>query len=337
MRMSNALTLSQPIRVMLLLGALIVGASVLSLNIGFIQLAPLDVLKTVLGQGTERQELILFQFRLPRIVLAILIGMGLAASGAILQGVSRNGLADPGLLGINAGAGLGVITLILFYPAAQASVPFLLPLAALGGAAGAALVIYTLAYKHREVTPSRLLLVGIAVVWLADTISATTWSYVLALLPWTTVLVPLTIYKAKMLNVLNLGDQVAVGLGASVEWQRRLLILIAVALAGSSVAVGGGIAFIGLVCPHLARRLVGPAHQVMLPVTLLLGALLLVVADTLARNLLAPVEIPAGIVVAVIGAPYFLYLRAEHLDGGTPHVTSSRRSTFAGLYGTAGR
>ncbi|MBA2453372.1 MAG: iron ABC transporter permease [Chloroflexia bacterium] len=332
MRMSNALTLSQPIRVMLLLGALIVGASVLSLNIGFIQLAPFDVLKTVLGQGSERQELILFQFRLPRIVLAILIGMGLAASGAILQGVSRNGLADPGLLGINAGAGLGVITLILFYPAAQASVPFLLPLAALGGAA---LVIYTLAYKHGEVTPSRLLLVGIAVgfgigavtlvfslrmdpnvyrfavVWLAGTNSATTWSYVLALLPWTTVLVPLTIYKAKMLNVLNLGDQVAVGLGASVEWQRRLLILIAVALAGSSVAVGGGIAFIGLVCPHLARRLVGPAHQVMLPVTLLLGALLLVVADTLARNLLAPVEIPAGIVVAVIGAPYFLYLLAR--------------------------
>lgn len=331
----SAAEISRPIRMILILSTLIVAASVLSLNLGFIQLAPLDVLKTVLGQGTERQELILFQFRLPRIVLAVLIGMGLATSGAILQGVSRNGLADPGLLGINAGAGLGVIALILFYPAAQASVPFLLPMAALGGAAGAAFIIYTLAYKNGEVTPSRLLLVGIAVgfgigavtlvfslrmdenvyrfavIWLAGTISGTTWSYVLALLPWIAFLIPLTLYKARVLNVLHLGDQVAVGLGAAVEWQRRLLILMAVALAGSSVAVGGGIAFVGLVCPHLARRLVGPVHQAMLPATALLGALLLVVADTISRNLLAPVEIPVGIVVAVIGAPYFLYLLAR--------------------------
>lgn len=327
--------LLKPLAIILLLLVLIVVTCVLSLNIGFIQLAPLEVLKTVVGQGTDRQELILFQFRMPRIVIALMIGMGLALSGAILQGVSQNGLADPGLLGINAGAGLGVIALILYYPDAQASVPFLRPMAALGGGLMAAAVIYGLAYKHGRVTPSRLLLVGVAVtfgisaamlvlslrldpqvyqyavIWLAGTISSTSWKTVYALLPWTLLLVPLTLYKSPVLDVLNLGDSVASGLGAAVERQRRLLVVTAVALAGSAVAVGGGISFLGLVAPHLARRLVGPGHRFMLPTTALLGALLLVLADTIARNALAPVEIPVGIVVAIIGAPYFLYLLAR--------------------------
>lgn len=326
--------LGQPGPVMLVLGGLIVAACLLSLNLGFIRIGPAEVVRTLLGQGTDQQELVLFQFRLPRIVLALFVGASLALSGGILQGVAQNGLADPGILGINAGAGLAVIALLYFFSAGTAPA-FALPVVAFVGAAGAAVLIYTMAYKNGTVTPGRLLLVGIAVnaglgaamlvlslrldqqlyayavAWLEGTIAGTSWRYVLALLPWTLVLVPLAFAKARTLNVLNLGDSVATGLGAGVERQRLLLVGIAVALAGSSVAVAGGIGFIGLVAPHLARRLVGPNHRVMLPAAMLSGALLLVVADVLARNLFAPVELPVGIVVSAIGAPYFLYLLAR--------------------------
>jgi len=319
---------------MALLGALIVGACLLSLNLGFIRIGPLGVLRTLLGGGTEQQELVLFGFRLPRIVLALLVGGALALSGAILQGVSQNGLADPGILGINAGAGVAVIAL-LYVSSVGAAPAFLLPVAAFLGAAGAAVLIYLLAYKGGSVTPARLLLVGIAVnaglgaamlvlslrldeqlytyavAWLEGTIAGVSWRQVVALLPWTLVLAPLAFAQARTLNVLSLGDHVATGLGAGVERQRLGLIGIAVALAGSAVSVAGGIGFVGLVAPHLARRLVGPNHRVMLPTAMLSGTLLLVVADILARNLLAPVELPVGIVVAAIGAPYFLYLLAR--------------------------
>jgi iron complex transport system permease protein len=327
--------LSRPELVALALLGLIVTTFLLSLNLGFIRIAPWDVIRTFLGQGTAQQELVLFQFRMPRLVLALLVGMGLALSGAILQGVSQNGLADPGILGINAGAGLGVVVLLLFHSSPGAASPFILPVTALLGGLAAAVLIYALAYKGGTVTPSRLLLVGIAVnagigaamlvlsmrmdrqlysfavAWLAGTIAGKDWTSVLALLPWTFMLVPLAMTRATLMNVLSLGDQVATGLGAAVARQRLILIGIAVALAASAVAVSGGIGFVGLVAPHLARRLVGPNHRVMLPVTLLCGALLVLFADMLARNLLSPVEVPVGVVVSIIGAPYFLYLLAR--------------------------
>lgn len=328
--------LARPAVVIGMLIALLFGVTLLSLNLGFIRIPPLEVLRTFVGQGTAQQSLVLFQFRLPRIVLALLVGMGLALSGAILQGVSQNGLADPGILGINAGAGLGVICLLLFYGSAASAPPMLLPIVAFIGASLAALLIYCLAYKDRSVTAARLLLVGIAVnagiaaamlvlsmrmdrqlysyavAWLSGTIAGTSWRSVLALLPWIIVLVPLCWERARALNVLSLGDAIATGLGVTVERQRLVLIAMATALAGASVAVSGGIGFVGLVGPHVARRLIGPNHRVMLPVTLLSGALLMIVADTLARNLLAPVELPVGVVVAAIGAPYFLYLLARN-------------------------
>ncbi|MCA9879170.1 MAG: iron ABC transporter permease [Thermomicrobiales bacterium] len=318
-----------------ILAGLIVVACLISVNMGFIQLSPLDVLRTLAGQGTERQELILFQFRLPRIALALLIGAGLAVSGGILQAISRNPLADPGILGINAGAGLAVVLLLLVFPAGLTRIPFAVPFAAIVGALVTAAAIYVLAIKDAQVKPSRLVLVGIAVgfgigaamlllslrmdrqlyayavTWLAGTISGTDWPYVRALVPWVAILVPVAIWKATTLNILNLGDQVATGLGVSVERQRLLLLATAVGLAGASVSVGGGITFVGLVAPHLARQLVGPRHQVLLPAAALLGALLLVVSDIIAGNLLSPVELPVGVVVAAVGAPYFLYLLAR--------------------------
>lgn len=324
------------------LGAIIVTLIILilamcfvSLSTGVIQIAPADVIKTIFNNGTARQELILFDFRLPGIVLALLIGAGLAVSGVILQGITQNELADPGILGINTGAGLAVVLFLYFFKgqidvSSSLSI-FMMPIAALVGAIVAALIIYALAWK-KGVNPIRLVLVGIGVnagfaailtifqlkmdpqnfrqatVWLSGDIWNASWSFVFALLPWMFILIPIALHKAHSLNVLNLGDDVAAALGTTVETERRLLLFIAVALAGASVAAGGGIAFLGLVVPHIARKLMGPLHQYIIPISTLIGALLLMVSDTIGKNLLAPTQIPVGIIVALLSAPYFVYL-----------------------------
>lgn len=315
------------------LGALIILVFLISMNTGVIRLSPLEVIKTLFGGGTDKQELVLFEFRLPRIVISLLIGAGLAISGCVMQGISRNELADPGILGINAGAGLMVMLFISFFPSTAAAPVFLLPVLALIGAGGTAALICVLAYKKNQgFKPTGLLLTGIAVAagisaamivltlrlspekyqfvatWLAGSIWGSSWKFVLALLPWMLVLLPFVMYKAQVMNVLNLGEPTATGLGASVTREQLKLLAAAVGLAASCVAVSGGIGFVGLIAPHLARRLVGAKHQMLLPVTALVGALLVITADTLGRWIIQPSEIPTGIVVAVIGAPYFLYL-----------------------------
>ncbi|QIZ06280.1 iron ABC transporter permease [Priestia megaterium] len=308
---------------------------IISLNLGVVRIAPLDVFKTLVGMGTARDQLVLVDFRLPRMILSLLIGAGLAVSGAILQGVTKNDLADPGILGINTGAGFMVILFIYFFQGSMNSVStfgiFLMPLFALVGAVIAAFLIYVLAWK-KGIDPIRLILVGIGVnsgfgaaivifqlkmnpqdfmqaaVWLSGDIWGANWKFVAILAPLILLLLPFALYKAHTLNILNLGDQVATGLGIRVEKERRLLLLAAVALAGFSVAAGGGIAFLGLVAPHIAKRLIGPKHQLFLPITAVLGSFLLLLADTIGRNLLAPTQIPVGIVVAIFSAPYFIFL-----------------------------
>ncbi len=322
--------------IMITLLLLVIILFVISMNTGHIRLTPLEVFKTLFGYGSEKQSLILYQFRLPRIVIAILIGAGLAVSGCILQGISRNALADPGILGINAGAGLTLMLYLSFFPAVTLGSIFAIPLMALAGSALVAIFIYVLSYKRGEgISPTRLLLTGIAAAagisaitivltlkldpqqyqfiatWMAGSIWGSNWKFVWALLPWTVILIPLSITKARTLNVLSLGEQTATGLGAVIEKDRRIMLAIAVGLAGTSVAVSGGIGFVGLIGPHLARRLVGPRHQLLIPASALTGSLLVLTADTIGRILLQPSEIPAGIVVAVIGAPYFLYLMSR--------------------------
>jgi iron complex transport system permease protein len=308
---------------------------IFSLNMGVVRIAPLDVFKTMIGMGTARDQLVLVDFRLPRMILSLLIGAGLAVSGAILQGVSKNDLADPGILGINSGAGFAVILFIYFFQGSMNNVStfgtFLMPLFAFLGAITAAILIYAIAWK-KGIDPIRLILVGIGVnagfgaaiiifqlkmnpqdfmqaaVWLSGDIWGANWKMVSVLAPLILLLLPFAYYKAHTLNLLNLGDQVATGLGIRVEKERMLLLIVAVALAGFSVAAGGGIAFLGLVAPHIAKRLVGPKHQLLLPITAMLGSLLLLLADTLGKNILAPTQIPVGIVVAILSAPYFIYL-----------------------------
>ncbi|MGG0079723.1 Iron(3+)-hydroxamate import system permease protein FhuG [Bacillus cereus] len=324
------------VTVLSVLAVLIVVTFVISMNTGHIRLAPMELIQTLFGNGTAQQDLILFEFRLPRIVVSVLVGASLAVSGCIMQGFSRNALADPGILGINAGAGLIVILYVAMFQTETISSVMLLPVLAWVGAGITAAVIYALSYKRGEgLSPTRLLLTGIAVAalisaativltlrlspekyqfvttWMAGSIWASNWKFVISILPFIMLLLPFVIYKARVLNVLNLGDQVALGLGVSVEKERRLLLAAAVGLAGSAVSVSGGIGFVGLIAPHLMRRLVGPKHQYLIPGAALAGALLVLMADTIGRWIIQPSEIPAGIVVAVIGAPYFLYLLAR--------------------------
>ncbi|MBR7796802.1 MAG: FecCD family ABC transporter permease [Bacillota bacterium] len=324
------------ILILLIFIVLIVLTFVISVNIGAIRLSPSELLQTIIGNGTAQQELILFEFRLPRIIISMLVGAGLAVSGCILQGVARNPLAEPGILGITTGAGLMVVLALAYYPVGESIPVGLLPFLSLIGGISTAIIIYMLAYdRHNGLLPNRLVLNGIAVaaglnaillvvslqlpeqkydvlaVWMAGRIWGAEWRFVFTLLPWMIILLPYIFLKARTLDVLTFGDEVATGLGVSVEKERLKVVAASVGLASACISVSGGIAFVGLIGPHLARKLIGPNHRFLLPLSAVAGALLLLAADTIGKAILQPSEIPAGIVVAIIGAPYFLYLLSK--------------------------
>jgi iron complex transport system permease protein len=317
-----------PVLLLTLLATLAV--MIVNIGVGEYPIAPLDVVRTVLGlpTGNEDYSFIVNTLRLPRMLVAALVGVALGVSGAIMQGLTRNPLADPNIIGISAGASLVAVTLIIAVPQVPSGV---LPVAAFAGAALTALLIYLLAWKGGD-SPIRLILVGIglaailsagtslmitfgdvydvqrALVWLAGSVYGRSWEEFWPLLPWIVVFVPLALLLSRHLNALNLGEDVARGLGSRVARHRGLLLLTAVALAGSTVAAAGTIGFVGLMAPHTARRLVGPSHEGLLPTAGLLGGFIVVAADLVGRTIAAPIELPAGLVTAVIGAPFFIYL-----------------------------
>lgn len=328
----SALIKKQRFFFLMLLG-LIVATAIISVGAGYSSMGYDRIAAALVGQGTFKENFVLFSIRLPRIIITLLAGMALALSGAILQSITRNDLADPGIIGINSGAGAAIAVFFLFVPVDVGSFVYLLPLVAFGGALLTAILIYLFSYqKETGLQPIRLILTGIGFSmalsgvmivlissaerekvdfianWLAGNIWGTDWPFILALLPWLLVLIPFVLYKAHRLNMLGLSEPVAVGLGVSVEKERITMLLAAVALAASAVSVTGGIAFIGLMAPHIAKALVGPRHQLFLPLAILTGGWLLLLADTIGRNLLEPAGIPAGVMAALIGAPYFIYL-----------------------------
>lgn len=327
---------SKTLLVISILVVLIFITFLVSLNMGSFSIEPMDVIKTFLGQGQRNHEIAIFKLRLPRIVIALLVGSALSTAGVILQGVTKNDLADSGILGINSGAALFVVVYIYLmngnvYEGMSNLTVFTMPIVALVGALFGAFLIYSLAWKG-GINSSRLLLIGIGIniaftsiltifqlkfttqefnrvmAWTSGSIWGTSWKYVIAVLPFIVVFMGITMYKAKYIDVLNLGDEVSTSLGVEVEKQRRRLIIYAVILSGVSTAVAGSISFLGLIAPHIGRKIIGPKHKRLIPVSALIGTLLLLVADTISRNILAPMEIPVGIVVSIIGVPYFIYL-----------------------------
>jgi iron complex transport system permease protein len=315
----------------------LLGTMVVNIGVGEYPIAPLDVIKTVLHMPSENADydFIVNTLRLPRMLVAALVGLALGISGAILQGLTRNPLADPGILGISAGAGLVAVALIVVVKQVSASV---VPVAAFAGAVAVAALICLLAWRAGD-SPMRLILIGIgigaiasaattlmitfgdindvqrALIWLTGSVYGRSWGEFWALLPWVALFAPLALLLARDLNALNLGEDIARGLGAPVARRRGLLLLAAVALASSTVAAAGTIGFVGLMAPHIARRLVGPDHVGLLPAAGMIGALLVVVADVVGRTLFAPIELPCGLVTAAIGAPFFIYLLWKQRGG----------------------
>jgi len=301
-----------------------------SIVYGDYNIRPDDVLRALLGIPTDNPGhlLVVRTFRLPRILMALLIGAALAVSGAIMQGITRNDLADPGLLGINAGAGVFVTAYLV---AAAAPNPTLMPWLAFAGALGAATLIYALAWRGAGST-MRMILIGIGIaslgsalisyfltrltvadaqrafLWLTGSIYSSTWADVRLLATWIAVLLPLALLQARQLNALFLGEDLATGLGVHTEFYRLLLIALSAGLAAITVTVAGAIGFVGIVAPHIARRLVGPAHEGLLITAALVGGLLLVTADLAARWAPTTTPLPVGVMTAIIGAPYFAWL-----------------------------
>jgi iron complex transport system permease protein len=303
---------------------------VISVQRGEYPIAVFDVVKTLMGidTGNSDHPFVIYTLRLSRTLIAFLVGVALAISGTIFQGLTQNSLADPSIIGIDAGASLVAVALIVLFPATPV---YVLPIAAFLGALGMAVLLYSLAWQGGS-SPILLILLGVglsaiagaftslmitfgqiedvtqALVWLAGSVYGRTWEQFFALLPWIGVGVPLAFTLARDLNVLNLGDDIAMSLGTQIEWRRGLLVLVAAALSGAAVATAGMVGFVGLIAPHIGRQLIGVNHQNVLPVTALLGGLCVTLADLIGRTIFAPIELPCGVVTAAIGAPFFLYL-----------------------------
>ena len=316
--------------VLLLFLVLALAGGVISMMMGSVEIPLQEILGALAGAGGTHAQ-ILWNIRLPRTLVAALVGIDLALAGTILQAIMKNPLADPHIIGISSGAGLmGILVLLLFPEHSNLVTP-----AAFVGAMGAAVLIYLLAWKN-GIQPIRIILAGVAVsaflgagisalmilysdrvhnalMWMVGGLSARSWPHVAMLWPYTLVGFALAVLAARHLNVLQLGDAMAKSLGMRVELTRLLLTAVAAILAASAVSVVGLLGFVGLIVPHMARLLVGSDHRILLPASALLGAAVLLYSDTFARVAFAPVELPVGIIMAALGAPFFLFLLRRQL------------------------
>lgn len=274
----------------------------------------------------DKNYFTLMEYRLPRALLAIIIGSALAISGVLVQSVVRNPLASPDILGINNAAGLVAVTVLIFLP--NLAFYWLPIFAFIGGVLSFILLWMICGFNFR---PIKMAIIGVALsalwaaishylmltnpveintamLWLTGSLWGRSWAYVNVVLPWLLVLLPLPFIFCRDLDTLGLGENKAATLGVSVNKTQILVLVLAVALSTTAVAICGPIAFLGLVAPHLARKLVGGRHRTLLPAAMLIGTLLLQISDILARVIAPPTELPAGILTAIIGAPYFFYL-----------------------------
>lgn len=315
--------------------------AVFAIGTGAVRIAPVDVVRILAtpqgGETAPTLRVVVWNVRLPRVLLALVAGAGLAACGVLMQALFRNPLADPALIGVSAGAGLGAVGIIVLGTTWFAGLNQLfgiwsLPLAAFAGALGTAAIVFRLASRDGQIEPTTMLLCGIAInalmgaaiglltfvatdeqlrnltFWTLGSLGSASWSLLLATsVPLAAVLLA-SPWLAPRLNALLLGESEAIHLGVPVEQLKRVVILLTAATAGAVVAACGIIGFVGLVAPHVARLLIGPDHRGVLPLAALLGAALLTGGDLVARTLVRPAELPIGILTALIGGPFFLWL-----------------------------
>lgn len=301
-------------------------AMVASLTLGSVDISFSTIVHTLLGNVQTTDEMVIWNIRFPRNIVGALVGANLAVSGAILQAVMKNPLADPGIVGVSSGAGLAGVIMLIFMP--EASI-LLTPVAFVGAMLSAA-AVYALAWKN-GIRPTRIILAGVAVsaflgsgisallvfysdkvqgalLWMVGGLSARSWPQVETLFPYTILGLVLALAGCKALTILSLGDETARGLGVPVERVRFSMTAVAALLAAGAASVAGLIGFVGLVVPHIVRLIIGTDYKYVIPGSAILGAGVLVFCDTLGRVAFSPIEIPAGIIMAFLGAPFFLYL-----------------------------
>jgi iron complex transport system permease protein len=304
-----------------------------SVKLGAVDISVGEIIALLRGDKNIANYHIIWNIRLPRIIAGALVGMNLAIAGAILQCIMRNPLADPGIIGVTSGAGLAAVVVMILFPEHNS----LVPIVAFAGAILSSLVVYGISWKG-GVNPLRLILAGVAVAsflgafmtvlmvfhsdkvqgtinWMAGGFQGRSWEHVKMILPYTIIGTAVALGSFKYLNILMLGDDVAKGLGLRVESVRFCYIALAAFLSASAVSVAGLLGFVGLIIPHVVRLLVGSDHKFLLPFSALLGAAIIIIADTVARTIFNPVEIPVGVIMAFLGAPFFLYLLRGKLRG----------------------
>lgn len=309
---------------------------IISLSVGYAKASIWDFVDLLTGHSSKGMTFIIKNIRLPRVLVCLLGGGFLALSGLLLQNITKNPLADSGILGINAGAGLVLALFIAYAQTADTKLIALRPiLAVIGGTMTTTLVYWISRKKNHGINPTRLIITGIGlssllsglmitivsqidafkvpfiVSWLNGSIAGGTWANVLWFSPLISLLWLITYAQGQSLNILNLNEQTALALGLNLQKQRLVVLILSTALAALSVILIGNITFIGLIAGHISRRLLGVDHRLTIPSSLMIGMMLLLLADTLGRVLLVGTGIPTGIIVTMIGAPYFLYLMTK--------------------------
>lgn len=306
-----------------------IGLTLISAGAGEMVIRPDRVLKAIFGYGQDAHVMIVQKLRMPRLLTGFLAGAALAASGALLQSTLRNPMASPDIIGVAGGASVAAVAFLTF--GAGAIGIRWLPVFAFAGGILVSALLYLLAWRNGA-SPVRLILIGIgmssltsaattmmiifsprndaasAYVWLTGSVYAANWENMWTILPWVLILLPVAHLFSRHVNIGLLGDETAMGVGSPVEWSRRMQILISVGLAAAAVSVAGNIGFVGLLAPHMARRLAGADFARVLPVSVLLGGIIVMAADLAGRTLFLPLDVPAGVFTSMVGAPFFIYL-----------------------------
>ncbi|KGJ50630.1 MULTISPECIES: FecCD family ABC transporter permease [Paraclostridium] len=299
---------------------------VLLTTIGSVNLSFTEIINALINNDNKMVTTIVYKMRLPRNILAALVGANLAVSGVLLQSVMKNPLADPGITGVSSGASVAAIFILLLLPKYTG----ILPIAAFIGGAIACILVFLMAYKN-GLKPGRIVLAGVAIntilggvisylstmysdriqsamLWLNGSLATKTWADVEMLFIYSIVGLVISLFLIRSANVLQLGDDAATNLGFNVNLTRLLISGVAVFLAATSTAVVGIISFVGLIVPHIARMIMGSDHKFTIPFSMILGSIVLLVADTLGRTIGGAVEIPVGVIMSIVGGPFFLYL-----------------------------